>query len=122
MLSTEKARPAFPAMYGLLWPLLVEVARDHGYALGLHGSLARDMDVIAAPWTEDASPADVLVEALCARVGFLVLEGGDAQGNVHRDPTPKPHARLAWALHLSGGAYIDLSVMPRAVGAPVADA
>lgn len=106
-------RPAFPSLYATLWPLIVEEARDCGYALALHGSLARDMDVIAAPWTVEAVPAAELVERLCQRVGFLVLEGSDGESRIHRDPTPRPHGRLAWALHMGGGAYIDLSVMPR---------
>jgi len=32
--------------------------RDCGYAIAPHGSLARDLDVIAVPWTEDAVSAE----------------------------------------------------------------
>lgn len=30
------------------------LAKEIGYAIGVHGSLERDLDVIAAPWTEEA--------------------------------------------------------------------
>ena len=114
----EKNRPAFPALYSLLYPSMVAVARAHGYALALHGSLARDMDLIAAPWAEDAVPAEELVEAICQDIGGMILGGGrrdPLSGDFvpHQDPVEKPHGRLAWALHLTGGAYIDISVMPR---------
>lgn len=39
-------------------------AIEHGYALGLHGSTRRDLDVMAMPWREDCSSKDVLAEAL----------------------------------------------------------
>lgn len=96
----------FPALYATIYPTIVEVGREHGYAVGLHGSLAKDMDVIAVAWTEDASPAADLVEAVCDRVG--------AYAHVAPDEAPKqrPHGRLSWALILTGGAYIDLSVIP----------
>ena len=38
-------------------------ARELGYNLVLHGSLARDIDLIAIPWVESAVPAEQLVEA-----------------------------------------------------------
>jgi hypothetical protein len=86
-----------------------DAARECGYAIGVHGSLARDIDLIAAPWTEDAvSPADLaeIVRATVAKVGGM--------GFVSRnDPAEKPHGRLCWSIHLRDGPYLDLSVMPR---------
>lgn len=48
---------ASPVFY--LWELagIVAVARELGYALAVHGSLARDLDIIACPWTETATSA-----------------------------------------------------------------
>jgi len=105
-----------PAYYAILFQGLADVARECGYALSLHGSLARDMDLIAVPWIEDAVPADQLVEALCVRAGARMPESrqdaerGDFTGI---NPQPKPHGRLAWSIQFGGGPYIDLSVMPR---------
>ena len=93
-------------MYAMLWPAIVEVADAHGYAVALHGSLDRDMDVLAAPWTEDAADVDTLVEAIAARLGLF---GVGHKGNREL----RPHGRLGWSLTMTGGAYIDLSVMPR---------
>lgn len=91
--------------YAQRLPILRKVAREHGYALGLHGSGERDLDLIAVPWVEDASEAEVLVEALRSSID------GVAAG-----PYAKPHGRRAWLiyLHLEGSRlYVDLSVMPR---------
>lgn len=91
--------------YAALYPELREVARQHGYALALHGSLVRDLDLVAIPWTDEAGEPDALVRAIVERCGALVP--GD-------NPTPKPHGREAWTILFGdGGGYIDLSVMPR---------
>lgn len=84
------------------------VARKHGYAIGVHGSLARDVDLIAAPWTDDASTARALVEAIAEALPGVI--------NV-RDHE-KPHGRRGWTIYprFMWGQdrwYLDISVMPR---------
>lgn len=48
-------------------------ARGCGYAVGVHGSEIRDFDLIAAPWVEDAKPADDLARAVADAVGGHIL-------------------------------------------------
>jgi|SRR6185312_8922831 len=110
--SKEMARSdAYPMVFAGFLPLLKEVARRHGYALAVHGSMARDLDLIACPWTAEATDAPTLVEAL--RVAF----NGFIRDERHADHNPcwKEHGRLAWSIYFreEGGPYIDLSVMPR---------
>ena len=104
----------FPAAYVGIYDMLKGVAVKHGYALAIHGSLMRDMDLIAVPWTEDADAAEVLIKAMTEAVGLVA----DKPFNVLH-PTDeacdgvKPHGRLAWNIMLGSNAYIDISVMPR---------
>ncbi len=92
-----------------------------GYAIAVHGSLARDIDLIAVPWVEQAVPPMEFVAAMieiinevngCAYVRND--ENADPFDFTRRNPQLKPHGRLAWSIHLGGGPYIDLSVMPHA--------
>ena len=103
---TEKQPITGATPFGALafLPGIVKVAKDRGYALTVHGSLARDFDFVAIPWTEEACPAEELAEAIRARCGGIVVD--------LTNPCPKPHGRLAWKFHLGGGPYVDLSVMP----------
>lgn len=90
--------------FRLIW----KVARACGYSVGLHGSMKRDCDMIAAPWTEEAVSAETLIDMLCVALNAQKLEV--------KNPAPKPHGRLAWVLQIRD-AYkkvIDISVMPRA--------
>lgn len=110
--------------FELLIGPLREVARSKGYALAVHGTLKRDIDLIACPWTRDAVPAKELAEAIRAEAerinGFAVDKDriGSANPKFFEDGSPgmKPHGRLAWTFHLqpeTDGPYVDLSVMPR---------
>ena len=90
---------------------LKERARELGYNLIVHGSLARDIDVVAVPWVPEAVPAEEFVAELAAtiRAQDILIEPDD-----HRveGPKEKPHGRRAWSLFVHG-TYFDLSVMPR---------
>jgi hypothetical protein len=93
-----------------------EVARDCGYALAVHGSQARDLDLVAVPWTPEAVSAQQLVDTLCAVVGLVEKP---SEWPVAPNPESKPWGRLAWALcGWPGVQYLDLSVAPRA-GEPI---
>ena len=101
-----------PWAFAYLYDALVPVAREHGYALALHGSMARDLDLIAVPWTEEAATSDVLIAAITEAAGGFLIEHSPGTPREGRDPTLKPHGRLAWSIHLKGQPYIDISVMP----------
>ena len=113
-------KPVSPAAaYASMIPMLTEAAREVGYALAIHGSMARDLDVVAVPWTEDAAPAEQLILRLLAKTGTHLCDGGrgtetgeieTVRGDVGAE---MPHGRRAWTLFLGNGLYIDLSVMPR---------
>lgn len=87
-----------------------EIAREHGYAIAVHGSETRDLDLIAVPWTELASDPVTLIDAIGLAIPAYLTES-TAEGEPW--PRKKPHGRLCWSLHLGGGPYLDISVMPR---------
>lgn len=96
--------PALPDIK-LIWKL----AREVGYAVGVHGSLKRDVDLIAVPWTEDAAGHIALINHLCK--GLNAKQAGSPS-------LEKPHGRLAVIIQIDGYYKpIDLSIMPR-IGEP----
>ena len=95
----------FPLAYVRVYAFMAERARELGYALTIHGSLMRDCDMVAIPWTKEAVATDVFVREM------IDVSGGTlAPDDFH---SAKPHGRLAWAICLAAPYYIDLSVMPR---------
>ncbi len=111
--------PIVVGEYGALIGPLRSVARDLGYALAVHGSLQRDIDVVAVPWVQDAAEPTTLAEAIRAKAEqvsehtafWLNDETTDPYDYTRRNPHPFPHGRFAWSIHIAGtGTYIDLSV------------
>lgn len=90
--------PALPD-FRLIW----KTARECGYSVGIHGSLKRDVDLIAAPWTDEAVGAPGLVNAMCTALNARRVDG----------PEHKPHGRVAVTLQIDGWYKpIDLSILP----------
>lgn len=99
----ETAMPDFP----LIW----KVAKEHGYTVGLHGSMRRDVDLIAVPWVETHSTPQKLTDALCKALGARQLVPFEQ----------KPVGRVATNLAIDGWyRMIDLSILA-AHPAPVQD-
>jgi len=80
-----------------------ETARSCGYAVGLHGSMKRDCDLIAVPWVENATGPEMLIVRLCEALN--AREVGPRE--------PKPHGRVAVNLQVDGWVkLIDMSICP----------
>jgi len=96
-----------------------EAARRCGYALAVHGTQVRDLDLIACPWIEEAASPDDLATALGNVIGETT---GWCYQHADRDWTEKPHGRVGVILIAGSGGevHVDLSVMPR-LGKPPAD-
>lgn len=107
--------------YALLVPGLMKAGREVGYAIAVHGSLARDLDIVAIPWTDEAVSAERLILHLIAEVDGRLRNGASQNAKTGEwvrgrasDPTSKPHGRSAWTIHCgSEGLHLDVSVMPR---------
>lgn len=108
-LAVRRATHAFcTALLEEILPAIRTVARFHGYAVAVHGSLSRDIDLVAIAWVEHAHPAEELVKAICGAIAGVT-------GNCLRQSavTEKPHGRLAYTLiHTGFIGEIDLSVIP----------
>lgn len=90
-------------------PELRLAARGCGYALAIHGSLARDIDIIAIPWEQQADDPELLFERLLG-----VLAGKFGRAARSGDWVDKAHGRRAAMIYLPGMCpEIDFSVMPR---------
>jgi hypothetical protein len=95
-------------LVNILLPALREVARSHGYAIGLHGSVAYDIDLIVVPWRDKPIDLHTTIEALRKAIEAVV---GFAEAR-HPEPTKKPCGRLAWSFYVAGSdcaPYFDIS-------------
>lgn len=99
------------ALLDLILPPMRRAALDLGYALTVHGSLNRDIDLVAIPWRDhNVADADQLVTVL--RGSIMGVTG---RCHFEQKWTEKPHGRRAKQLLVwcaDNTADVDLSVMP----------
>lgn len=97
-------KPAnFAPAYMCLYPQLAEIARSHGYAFAVHGSCARDFDVVCVPWADEPSEPQAVVDEIVKT--FAMRQIGE--------PEVKNHNRLCYTIViLFGECFVDLSFMP----------
>lgn len=104
--TREKAK----AFYESLLPEIRAAARVCGYAIGVHGSLLRDLDLIAVPWVENPSSKDTLARSI--HIAAIGIESASY------DWEQKPKGRLATCFPVCwtewnepNAGHIDLSVI-----------
>lgn len=94
-------------IYTELLPAITDVAKQHGYSIAVHGSLTRDFDLIAFPWTDDVSDPEILLFGIMDAIGMKEI---DKSITIKSGAEQKPHNRIAYAVQLGMGLYIDLSI------------
>jgi hypothetical protein len=95
--------------YGRVYTIARKLAWEEGYAIGLHGSFTRDLDMIAVPWAERACEPEHLIRRIVDATGLKLRDGVGV----------KPHGRRAWTLlfpAFGDPRFVDLSVVPRIGG------
>jgi hypothetical protein len=97
-MKTPNNKPihAKPSLYVLYFLALKEIAMDYGYNLVLHGSLNRDLDLIAIPWVDKPKPSTELITALADYLG----------GKVQDTVSDHPGGRTAFTIDLNRGGYV----------------
>lgn len=92
-----------PMYSAAMYPQLAEIARGHGYALAVHGTLGRDMDLVCIPWVDGAKSPDEVVRAMVAHFSLRPIG----------EPEQKKHGRIAYTISVGfGECFLDLSFMP----------
>jgi hypothetical protein len=95
-----------PMLYLTVYPRLRKVAIDNGYTLALHGSVTRDLDLVAIAWTKEAATAQELIGEFMKNLKDGYINDEDITYEGH-----KPFGRITFPIHLGRGAYIDISVI-----------
>lgn len=104
---TTNGRAAF---YATIWNDLRQAAMNCGWALGLHGSLASDMDIMAMPWIEDATTADIMIKNLIKCFGFSDFW---IEYQMQVDRTSKPNGRVVYTIPIYADFYLDINVIEK---------
>jgi len=100
---TTNGRAVF---YASMWEDLKNAAMDCGWALGLHGSLNSDMDIMAMPWTKDAKSIEYMIDKLCE-----CFSGNDDLKKTILVSDDKPNNRVVYTLPIWADFYLDINII-----------
>lgn len=89
--------------YAAMWEDFRKAAIDRGWALGLHGSLSSDMDIMAMPWVENAChPLDMVL---------ALKQCFDKTKEINIHETLMPNNRTVYTLSIWADFYLDINVI-----------
>lgn len=121
---SEKPNKPKPQFYAYCFEGLQEIAKKHGYALLLHGSMNRDFDLVAVPWVDDAKDHFTVLKEFMNHLGarFLLAMGDDLKID-HFYPKRMGGDRISYTINLNRGEksedeyadqeyYIDICFTP----------
>jgi hypothetical protein len=104
MKTVEEIKPNFAPFYSAgMYPELCKIFQQHGYALAVHGSMAKDFDLIAVPWVTRPKKPSTVIKAVKKRfaVDFPITS------------QRMKHGRVAYTMNVSfGECRLDLSFFP----------
>lgn len=112
------SRDELEAFYHHILPRIRAAARTCGYAIAVHGSMRRDLDLIAAPWVADHADRDALALAVsraASGVGLDRFEWKEGEKPCGRVAVTLPICWCEWPdlpRDEKSTGCIDLSVMP----------
>lgn len=101
--SQTNPRPQF---YACHLAELRQIAIDHGYTLAIHGSMLRDLDLIAVAWIDKPKPHAEMIDKMLESIGGIMTDAHLPK------PNEKPHGRLVYTLLIWGNWFLDISVIP----------
>lgn len=95
-----------PAFYASMYEDIRNCAMNLGWAVALHGSLKSDMDIMAMPWTKEATNFETLVAGICA-----LFDDNELSRYKNIDYLTKPHGRIVATIPIWEDFYLDISTM-----------
>ena len=107
--SGQSLSPAFGIIdpdYARIFTIARCLAWAEGYAIAMHGSFTRDLDLIAVPWAPHACEPEHLAKRIESAAGLKITVP---------PKNDKPHNRLVWTMTLpefGDPRFVDLSIIP----------
>jgi len=92
--------------YAAFYTVARLTAWSYGYAIAMHGSFTRDLDLIAIPWTDAAVSPEKLIHQIQYRTGCTPVKP---------NASIREHGRIVWTLsfpEFDCPRFVDFSIIP----------
>lgn len=93
---------AKPSLYSFYFEVIKEIGLKYGYNIVLHGSMSRDLDLIAIPWEENIGDKEKMIDEIAEIIGGNLLMQNRSVDNIEGDRfCIKPHGRIVYIINLN---------------------
>ena len=93
---------AKPSLYSFYFEVIKEIGLKYGYNIVLHGSMNRDLDLIAIPWEDEIGDKDQMIDDITSALGGNILMQNRSVENIEGDRFGiKPHGRIVYIINLN---------------------
>lgn len=123
---------AKPSLYAFYFEIIKEIGLKYGYNIVLHGSMNRDLDLIAIPWDEELGDVDEMIHSIVETLnGKILMQDRNVNDIKGLRFGLKPHGRIVYVININRDFklkfngmrcdvidyadplyYIDISVIP----------
>lgn len=117
MSQSTKPTRVKPAFYAWYYERMKEICKSYGYNLLLHGSMNRDLDLVAIPWTSELGDVNEMLKEVTKFLGGS-LETKEVLGDAHFGPQGRLWYIInfqraeQWNEYKDAQWYVDISVIP----------
>ena len=94
----KKPIHAKPSLYAFYFEVIKEIGLKYGYNIVLHGSMNRDLDLIAIPWQKIIGEKELMIAEIADTLGGHVLVENDDERKLIRQ---KFHGRESWVVNIN---------------------
>lgn len=128
----EKPIHAKPSLYAYYFELIKAIGKKYGYNIVIHGSLNRDLDLVAIPWNAAMGDKDKMIDEICEALGSTLLMMNTSVDDPKGERfTTTYHGRMQYAVNINRDIahkydgthseikdyadpqyYLDISVLP----------
>lgn len=93
---------AKPSLFSFYFEIIKEIGLKYGYNIVLHGSMNRDLDLIAIPWEENISDKELMVDEIVAVIGgTLLMQNRSVNDTIGTRFDYKPHNRIVYIININ---------------------
>ena len=108
-----------PGLYAMFYEQLKDIAEEYGYNLLIHGSLNRDLDLLAVPWVDNPKDEQLMIKEFqeyltghtltdhAGVVPFTILPGNRHSYVIDLN---RANRRGEWVRFEDSQYYLDISV------------
>ncbi|PAC27805.1 hypothetical protein [Flectobacillus sp. BAB-3569] len=128
----EKPIHAKPSLYAYYFELIKAIGKKYGYNIVVHGSMNRDLDLVAIPWNAAMGDKEQMIDEICEALGGTLLMMNTSVDDPKGERfTTTYHGRMQYAVNINRDIahkydgthseikdyadpqyYLDISVLP----------